>query len=412
MSKFKLLLVSAFGNALEFYDFTLYGVFAAVIATHFFPSTDPTAALLASWGAFGAGFLMRPFGGSIFGYIGDKFGRKRALTLSIILMGVPTLIIGLVPDYHSIGLWAPMILFLCRLLQGICTGGEYNGAAIYALEHMGKSYPGFAGGLITGSCVVGALAATYLGRLVLGEGMPHWAWRIPFIMGAFISFIGFYIRRDMRETPDFEALKAKSVQTSAPLLQAITRYPASFITTAALGGMNGALSYTLFGFLSMYLCRYFGMPMTEAMKYSLFGLMAFMLSSPLMGYVMDKIGHRLYFLLITLTAAAAVWPIFTIFQTLEPCKLIIGQISLGILTGSIAGPMHAFIQNLFPVQYRYSGVSFSFSLGMGIIGGLTPLILTHFIETTQNMFTPAIWLSSCAIVCWACIIMHSKNLKA
>ncbi len=399
MKKSKLILISAIGNAIEFYDFTLYGVFASIISLHFFPSTDPTAALLASWAAFGVGFLMRPFGGSIFGYIGDKLGRKKALTLSILLMGVPTLVIGFVPSYASIGLLAPFILFLCRLLQGICTGGEYNGAAIYALEHLGRSYPGLAGGIITGSCVVGALSATFLGKLVLGPNMPEEAWRIPFLCGALFSLFGFYMRRDMLETPDFSnLLKTPHRKSAMPLLEALSKHPRASFTTVILGGFNGALSYTLFGFLNMYISRYLGLPMTEAMHYNLLGLFAFMISSPLLGFVLDKLGPRLYFSIASLLVLGSVWSVFTAFQKLLPFSLIMAQISLGILTGSIAGPMHAYVQRLFPVKARYSGVSFSFSLGMGVVGGITPLFLTHLIEKTHNLYVPALWLGGCALL--------------
>ncbi|MBL4647342.1 MAG: MFS transporter [Gammaproteobacteria bacterium] len=407
--KAKLLFVSVFGNALEFYDFTLYGVFAAVLATHFFPHSDPTSSLLASWGAFAAGFIMRPFGAIIFGHIGDKMGRKKALTLSIALMGLPTFIIGCLPTYDAIGLYAPVILILCRLLQGICTGGEYNGAAIYALEHMGNNRPGFSSGMIAGSCVIGALAATGIASIVLKEGMPTWAWRLPFFLGAFISAIGFYMRRNMSETPAFKTTQ-KMFSKKPPLLEALSAHPKSALLTISLAGMNGALAYTLFGFLSTYLSHYLHLPLSQTMQFTMIGLLSFCVTCPFMGIFMDRVGENRYFLYAASFIIVTVWPIFMAFQNASTTGLVFGQLMLGFLTGSIAGPAHAYIQRLFPVQNRYSGISFNFSLGMSLIGGTTPLILIKLVDTTQNLLVPAFYLGICALLL-IIALLSTKNQK-
>ncbi|MBL4647343.1 MAG: MFS transporter [Gammaproteobacteria bacterium] len=412
MSKIRLLSISIFGNALEFYDFTLYGVFAAVIASHFFPSSDPVASLIASWGAFAAGFLMRPFGASIFGYIGDKMGRKKALTLSIILMGVPTFIIGCLPAYDEIGIIAPAILILCRLLQGLCTGGEYNGAAIYALEHMGRDRPGLSSGMITGSCVIGALIATGVGSIALREGMPTWAWRVPFFLGALISVIGFYIRRNMSETPAFKASQkehSSTKTTKIPLFEAFITHPKSTLLTMTLGGVNGALAYTLFGFSNMYLSRYIGLSITDAMHFNIIGLLSFCISCPLTGLLMDRMGENRYYLCAVSLIMISIGPVFLALQEASMTSIIVGQLMLGILTGSLAGPAHAYIQRLFPVRNRYSGISFNFSLGMALIGGTTPMILIKLIDSTQNLFVPALYLGGCALLLMSVLIFTRKH---
>ncbi len=396
--KKKIVLASVVGNALEFFDFTLYGVFAGVIAALYFPSSDPTTSLLMSLGAFGVGFLMRPFGAMVFGYIGDHFGRKKALSFSVLMMGLPTLIIGLLPGYEVLGIGASLIVVLCRLLQGLCTGGEYNGAAIFSLEHM-NARPGLIGGLITASCVIGAFTATFLGKITQMDDMPSWAWRLPFFFGAFISVAGFYIRRNLPETPLFqEALRkkeaslkksegrdqSKSMDARKSLwsqwARTISLYWKPSLITFSFGGFNGALSYTLFGFLSLYLSRYCGLSLSEAMGMNLYGLLAFMIGSPLMGMALDVSRGRVFFQRISLGILLLSVPIFLCLLSKIWALMILGQICLGLCTAAIAGTGHGAMQNLFPVATRYRGISFFFSLGMGIFGGGVPILYIYVIE--------------------------------
>lgn len=403
MKKFSVIASSSLGTALEFYDFTLYGVFAGIIAQLYFPTTDLTASLIASWGAFAAGFLMRPFGAIIFGYVGDRYGRKKALTLAILCMGGPTLIIGLLPTYQTLGLLAPTVLILCRLLQGLCTGGEYNGAAIFSIEHLGKDKAGLSGGLITCACGLGVLGATAAGAIVTTQGMPEWAWRIPFVGGALLSGIGFYIRRKLKETPDFETLQQKKVHETSPdplpLFSVITQQPKPMLMTIIVGCLNGALAYTLFVFLNNYLANHIGLSLSDAMHLNLYGLLSFMLFSPLLGLLSDKINRKSYFQGACLTVMCGSYPVFLILGASTTGALIAGQILLGALAASICGPVHAFIHHLFPIRSRYSGVAFSFSTGMALCGGTAPMISTYLINATGNNMMPAFFLMSCAIFC-------------
>ena len=380
----KILIMGVIGNALEFYDFTLYGVFASIIANYYFPGSNETAKLLASLAAFGAGFFTRPFGGMVFGYIGDRYGRKKALSLSILLMGVPTILMGIMPGYETMGLWASGVILVCRLLQGLCTGGEYNGAAIFSIEHLGKKFPGFIGGWIAGSCALGAFFAILLGSLTQRVGMPSWAWRIPFLIGGAISFFGYFIRRNATETPEFlNAQKNTPLKTS--LLKVFASNPKSCLTAFGLGGINGALSYTLLSFLTVYLARYLKLPMFQAMQLNLVGMFGFMAGSPLMGYLFDKVGHKRFYQSVALAIFCLALPIFKAISSLSIPLIILGELLLGIATASIAGSGHAYMQTLFPVHDRYRGISFNFSVGMALFGSMTPLIYVKMIE--QNHAT-------------------------
>jgi len=397
MKKARVIAASFIGNALEFYDFTLYGVMGVILAKQFFPSDDEFVSLINSFGAFAAGYLMRPFGALIFGYIGDKFGRKKALSTTIILMGIPTLVIGCTPGYEVIGILAPTIVILSRLLQGLCTGGEYNGAAIFALEHVGKRYPSFTGGLITGSCVVGATLATFLGAQVTKPDMPEWAWRVPFFFGAGISLIGYFIRKKLSETPEFKKITPSE---NFKFFTLVSTYYKAFLSSFVIGSFNGALTYTLFAFLNVYLHKYLNIPLSQAMQSNLFGLFAFMLGCPLMGFIMDKIGRRKFVAYASVIILASAYILFNGFKnSLENVdNLWIPQIILGLFVASIAGTAHGFIQNLFPTKHRYKGVSFSFSLGMGIVGGTTPIILLKLINYTNNLLVPAYYIMGWAVI--------------
>lgn len=390
MSSKKIMFSSMFGNALEFYDFTLYGVFAGVIANRYFPGDDDTARLLFSMAAFAVGFLTRPVGAMIFGHIGDRFGRKKALTASVLMMGIPTFLIGASPSYQQIGLTASILIFVCRLLQGIFTGGEYNGAAIFSIEHLGKKYPGLIGGLITGSCVIGAFAATTFGSWTQLEGAPDWAWRLPFLFGGLVGVFGYFMRRSIVETPEFLSLQSRS---RAPLLKALLTNPLSSLISFVFGSFNGALTYTLFGFLNIYLFRYQNIPMTKAMQFNLIGLLAFMVGSPCMGYLVDLIGQRRFLSCAVLSIFTLAVPIFLLVSSKMFFGMMVGQVLLGLCVASIAGTAHGVMQNLFPVNDRYSGIAFNFSLGMGVFGGLTPMIYIYMIERQQaNLLFPAIFL--------------------
>ncbi|MEB3702343.1 MFS transporter [Candidatus Bealeia paramacronuclearis] len=410
MKKFSRIIIPAMkGNALEFYDFTLYGIFAVSIGKLFFPSESATISLLASWGAFAAGFMMRPIGGLFFGYLGDKFGRKYALSWTILLSGAPTLIIGLLPSYETLGIIAPLTLILCRLCQGLCTGGEYNGAAIFALEHIGNVQPGAAGGLITSSVVIGALMATFAGYLVTSFG-DEWMWRIPFIAGALISALGFFIRRYMNETPEFENLQKRPQAKKLTLVEIYQTHGRSSTIAFFLGAFNGSLTYSLLGFLNMYMSKYLGWDMVLAMQLNLAGLFIFMILSPAAGYLLDVQGHQMGMRILSIAVFVTIVPVYYLLQSQDIYSIILGQALLGGLAAGIAGSGHIFLQKLFPPEARYRGISVNFCLGMAIFGGTTPMILTYLIESLHlSLYAPALYPMAVSVIFFAVYQLLGKK---
>jgi len=391
----KIVFTSVIGNALEFYDFTICGVFITTLSKVFFPSIDPTLSLFASFFAFSAAFWTRPFGAYVFGYIGDRLGRKKALTLSVSLMGLPTFFIGILPGYEILGIAAPLILILCRMLQGLCTGGEYNGAAIFALEHAANKRPGFISGFISASCVLGAITATIAGAIVSLSFMPSWAWRVPFLFGAVVSVVGYYVRRACSESPEYVGLK--ELPKNLPILTVFKESKAPFFVNIVTGGMNGVLSYTLFAFLTVYLSRYVQVPLEKGIFLNIFGLFSFMFFCPVFGSLSDKLTPRRSILFSLGLVFCLSFLSFALLQSPQLYSLILGQVLLGLLVAAFVGPSHAFMQTLFPAKTRYSGIALSFCIGMAITGGSTPMLLTYLIDASQNLYVPAFLLMGYAV---------------
>jgi len=405
--KRRILIPCLIGNALEFYDFTLCGVFIGVLGKNFFPSGDDFAMTLGGIFAFSAAFWTRPLGALLFGYIGDKYGRKQALTLSVLLMGVPTLIIGVLPTYASIGLMAPCVLLCCRLLQGLCTGGEYNGAAVFALEHM-KAKPGLISGLISASCVVGAVSATLVAYLVTNYLNFEQVWRIPFYLGACVAVVGFVLRKMAMETTEF--IKRKPIK-GLPIVEVIKNHPKQYALAIASGAFNGVLSYTLFGFLNLYLTQYIGVKSSSSLFFNIFGLFAFMISCPIFGRISDKISPYRSMLLASVVAIISSWIGFILLQYGTVEEIIIGQIIIGVGVGSFVGPSHAFLQKQFSPEVRYTGVASGFSIGMAITGGTTALIMTCALKYTHMLLVPAVYISAAAVL-WLLALRLLGNEKS
>jgi MFS transporter, MHS family, proline/betaine transporter len=373
MRKANVIIASILGNALEFYNLTLHGVFASILGNLFFPSSDPTVSLIASLSTFAAGFCMRPLGAIIFGRIGDRLGRKRALSLSIIIMGIPTFLIGCLPGYEVWGIWAPICLVTARLIQGTCAGGEYNGATIFALEHVGKNYPGLVGGFIVGSCLLGMLIALIVGMVVLLDGMPDYAWRWAFMLGGLTSLFGLYVRRKIAESPDF--MKISHVERT-PLKRAITNNLASCGKVFSIAAFDGATTYTLAVFLVVFMQQNLGIAVEQALHINLIGIVTCMVGCPLMGWIADKYGVRRSLITATILTLACGLPIFWMMATKETAFMILAHILLGLSVASIIGMQPLYSQKLFPTCDRYTGISTSYSIGLGIVGGFTPAVLT------------------------------------
>lgn len=407
MKKTKILLSGILGNGLEFYDFALFGIFISILTQEFIISDNPTISLMVGLSYFAAGFFARPLGALYFGYIGDKIGRKNALSLSIILIGLTSLVIGLLPSKEKIGCSASSILLLMRFIQGFSLGGENNGSAIFVIEHYPKRYSGLIGAIILTGGAFGTLLASFLGYITLRPTMPDCAWRLPFVLGFIISILGLLMRRTLMETPAF--LK-KTKTPDFPLKEVFKHYKLGLFVSVIVGGMNATLAYNLVVYLNLFMEKHMNIVIHKSMLISSFGLLAFAFLAPLAGKISDKIGFSR-----TMKGTCLTIPFlgFIIFFALQqgslPYYLLATVLSACIMAG-FNGPSNAYMNYLFPVKNRYSGIGLGYALGAAIFGGNMPLINTYIINLTQNYYTPALFLTSMALLSWISLYIAGKKL--
>jgi MHS family proline/betaine transporter-like MFS transporter len=396
------------GHLFEHYDITLYGFFAILLAPVFFPPDSAYSAQIASFGAFAAGFLMRPLGGFIFGYIGDQYGRKKALLISISLAILPTLLIGLLPTYDAIGLAAPILLVIFRLLQGVSVGGEYSGALIYIFEHNQQKHPAFKAGLLIGSGFFGAVLGTLIGTLCTSSFMPAWGWRIPFVLGGIMGMIIYWMRRNVQETPEFKALSDLNRPTGHPLKHIFTLHKKVFFCCIAFGGANLVPLYLATVYMNAWLSE-LGLSRTEILFDNTIVLACSALLMPFTGLLADRFGTRqvMSTSLIVLTLCSV--PLY-IYLAIDPSwqKCVIIQAFLVITNACIIVPLTSYLPTLFPSIHRYTGISVSYTLGQAMLGGSTPLLAALLASSTGQRWAPSLLLCGASILFLVCLKLCQK----
>lgn len=405
---FKIIIASTIGTALEIYDFTLYGVFAVTIAKLFFPQHDNFLSLLISLGVFASGFIMRPLGGIFFGHIGDLYGRKLALTLAVLIMSIATLIMGLTPTYLQIGTIAPIILITCRLIQGFCAGGEYNGASIFIIEHFKKrGNPAFAGALIPASGASGACLAMFLGSIMLA--ISEECWRIPFLLGAFIGLIGLRIRHDINETPEFADNILKNASLKIPIVRVLKQYYNSVLCTIGIGGTQVALSYTLFTYINLYLTQTVKINTSHSMMLNSLGILTYVIFTPILGILTDRTNYIKAMVIGALIPIFSIYPVFLLLSNGNGYYIIIAQICFGLTLAAFVAPVNIFMNKLFSTEVRYSGVAFGYGLGSAILGGTLPLIASYLVELLDSKLMPAFYLLFCSLI-GLCSVLYGISI--
>lgn len=386
------------GTCLEFYDFTLFSVFAVQIGRTFFPSTDPFISTISALGAFAAGFLMRPIGAIVIGYIGDKYSRRNALSLSIILMGLPALVVSLMPSYAVIGVTAPIFILLFRLLQGFSAGGEFNGAAIYILENLPQEKKAFYSSLVSAAGGLGAILAFTIGAFLSLESMPENAFRLAFFIGASVSLIGFVLRMRVKNQPQEKNIKSThSEKPLSVLCKIFKNYKQSLVTAISIGALDGALAYSVAGFVNVYLSQFLGIKLSYSMSISALCLGFYILMTPQVAKLYDNLKPKRFFKLFFTLFTISIPLVFFLLNTREISFIILGQLFLALVLAFFSGTQHAFMQNLFPEKVRYTGVSFGYNLGTCLLGGSSPMLITWLLKETNNLYIPVYYLFSLAL---------------
>ena len=388
------------GKELEYYDWTLYGFFIPVLTPLYFPTGNLFLSYVESLAIFAVGFLMRPLGGMFFGHLGDRLGRKHALSLSILLVIIPTVTIGILPTYESIGLFAPIILLLCRLMQGFCVGGEYTGAAIFVNEHVMKRKSGLWGGFIGSATFAGSVVATGIGFLLTMPEVPSWAWRIAFIAGGIFGLIGFYIRYNVKESPDFLAIKETGKVSKHPLLQTLKTHKLPALYTSFIGGAIFIPLYLSSIYPSVILKTDLQLSSSHIFLINAYVMSLWGLLFPMMGYLSDAIGKQKLMSWAAIGFIVCALPVFLLFGTNNWVYILEGQTILSFVGVAFAAPSVSFLPELFPANIRYSGLSFSYSVGAALFGGFTPLIAHVLVEWTGSAVSPAGYLMVGGLAAW------------
>jgi len=402
---------SAIGNAFEWFDFLIYGFFLTFITRAFFPAEDTFVATVLATATFAVSFIVRPFGGVLLGMYADRVGRKPALTLMILLMGLSTLLIGITPTYAEIGIAAPILIILARVLQGLSAGGEFSSATAMLVEYAPPKRKMLFGSLQMCSQ---ALALSFAGLFGYGlstlldpEALGSWGWRVPFLFGVLIAPVGFYVRRKVTESPAFEASRS---QARIPFLTLCTRHWGALVAGFGIVVVGTASNYVWFINMPGYVVKQLGLPFAEALIGILVcGLLLFALC-PLAGWLADRLGARRVLSVGAVLFAVASWPLLAwVLQAPDIARLLTAQIAITFFISLIWGPTPGMMAALFPTGTRSTGVAISYNLGVLMFGGLAPLTLAVLIEKTGNNLVPAYYTMFCAALALVLIWVGTRG---
>lgn len=380
------------GNVMEWYDFGVYGFFAAAIGQQFFPAHDPTVSLLASFGVFAVGFLARPLGGLVFGHIGDRQGRRAAVIASVLMMVVPTLLMGLLPTYETIGIAAPVLLILLRLLQGLAVGGEYTTSMVLLVEEalpsrrgrIGSYAPlGSIGGLLLGS-VIGAAITSILPPETAGS----WGWRAAFLTGVLIGGLVFLARRRL---PKEAEVKTEGPKIS-PIRDAFSTQWRTIVKVIGFNLGNGIGFYLCFIYMTTWLLQTHHFTEARALTLDSFALIVLLAALPVSGILSDRIGRKPLLLAGFALLALLSWPLFWLISHPSIPMIMAGLAGFGVIAACFAGTMPAFMVEAFPKHVRCSGLSVGYNLSLSIFGGTVPMVAVALIAATGDRLSPAFYL--------------------
>lgn len=393
---------ATFGSVIEWYDFFLYATASALIFPKvFFPDSDPYLATLQSFGAFAIGFFARPVGAAIFGHFGDRVGRKNALVLTMFLMGFSSLAMGLLPTYHSIGMWAPTLLILLRLIQGIGVGGEWGGAVLLSMEWGQKkrqalmaSWPqmGVSAGLLLSSLVISMI------MYVSGDGFYTWGWRIPFLFSVVLLIMGLIIRAKIPETPSFRNVQEEQKVSRMPVVDVIKQHPKEIILSALVRLSENGPFYVYTVLMINYGIETFGIDKQSLVNANTAASVVMVFCIPLFGYLADRFGVKKMYLIGVAVTFLWAFPYIGLINTGIPMVIFLAT-ALSMIPHSMqVGPQGAFVAQSFPARLRYSGLSLGSQFGSIIAGGIAPLICTFLLHEFGTAYAVSGYIVFVAIV--------------
>ena len=389
----RVLWASLIGSSIEWFDYFLYGTVAALVFNQlFFPAEDPAVGTMLAFASFALSFFIRPFGGIIFSHIGDRIGRKKTLVLTLGLMGGATVLMGLLPTYQAIGIAAPILMVLLRLVQGLGIGGEWGGAMLLAVEYAPKERRGFFGSVPQMGVTIGMLLATL--ALTVMSMLPDdvflsWGWRVPFVLSAVLVFVGLWIRKGIDETPSFKKNQEAGNVVAVPLLETLKHHKREVLIAVGAKFVETAPFYIMSTFIVYYATKELGFSRTQALNAVTVATVVTTLLIPLMGALSDRIGRKTVYTAGVLMMMAYAFPYFWLLQTRSFGMLILATvIGLGVIWAPTTAVLGTMFSEIFKSNVRYTGITLGYQIGAALAGGTAPLVATFLLAKFDHSYVP------------------------
>jgi MHS family proline/betaine transporter-like MFS transporter len=404
----RLIAAGAIGNVLEWYDFAVYGYFAAVIGRTFFPGEDPLAQLLSAYGIFAVGFVARPVGGALVGHIGDRHGRRAALTLSVAAMALPTCLIGLLPGYATLGVAAPILLTVLRLIQGLSVGGETTTSIVFLVEHAPERRRAVMATVSSGGATIGIMMGSAAGALLAAAMSPaaleSWGWRIPFVLGLLVGVVGYYIRRDPIEEP-------RKAPPRAPLVEAVHGHGLLIARLFGMSVLNACGFFVMFVYIVGWL-ETGGVDPAHALNINTINMLIQVLVMFGTAWLSDRIGRKPLMLLATALCFVGALPLLWLMHHASPMLIFAGQFVFTLLLGTTWGVQPALMVEATPPGVRCTVIAIAFNLAMGLVGGLSPLAATWLVAVTRQELSPAYLVMAAAAVTFLSVLSFGESYRS
>ena len=404
----KVIAAGAIGNVLEWYDFAIYGYFAAMIGRTFFPHQDPVAQLLSTFGIFAIGFVVRPIGGALMGHIGDRFGRRAALTISVAAMAVPTFLIGILPGYHSLGVMAPVLLTVLRIIQGLSVGGECTTSIVFMVERAPPGRRGLIGAVSAASAtcgmMLGSASGAALSLAMPAESLDAWGWRLPFLLGLLVGVVGYFLRRDIVEAP------RQWTSRRSPLGETVRHHMPLLLRLIALSALNSIGFFVVFVYIVTWLQRN-GVRPAQALTVNTISMVSQVVMMFAMAWLSDRVGRRPLGLAAAALSFVAALPLFWLMHHNDPGLILLGQLGFTLVLGMSWGVLPAILVEATPADVRCTIIALGFNITMGIIGGVTPLAATWLVARTHQDLSPAFLIMAAAAISFLSLLSFSESYR-
>jgi MFS transporter, MHS family, proline/betaine transporter len=409
-STFKVLAAASIGNALEFYDILIYGYFAVTISKLFFPTADPTTALLLTFGTFGISYLARPLGALVLGAYADRAGRRAAMLLSIVIMTIGTGLMAIMPTYNSVGVLAPIAVLIARLLQGFAVAGEFGSATAFLVEHSKDrkgffaSFQWFGQGVAT---VLSSFFGVVLFSWLTADQIESWAWRVPFLFGLLIGPIGLYIRKHVGETPEFR----EQGPAPAPLRQMFTDYWDRLLMCIGIVILSTSSNYIIL-YMPTYAIKQLHLPQSLGFTATMIGGLLLTFCAPFFGHLSDRVGRLRMMVIVSILFAVSAYPAFVLLVANPSLAGIVGIVCwLSLLKAAYSGTLPALMAELFPTATRSTGIAFAYNTSVPIFGGFAPFIAAWLVAVTGSPLAPSYYLIVTALLSLLVLVIIHMRVK-